>query len=42
MSAPATDSVTRKPRLTHAKAALTRRVRVRNEFGEVSDTSIPA
>ena len=32
----------RKPRLTRAQAPLTRRVSVRNEFGEVSETSIPA
>ena len=31
-----------KPRLTRAQAPLTRRVTVRNEFGEVSDTAIPA
>ncbi len=42
MSAAVTDHVTRKPRLTRAQAALTRRVVVRNEFGEVSDTAIPA
>ena len=32
----------RKPRLTRAQAPLTRRVTVRNELGEVSETSIPA
>lgn len=42
MSAAVTDPVTRKPRLTHAQVPLTRRVAVRNEFGEVSDTAIPA
>jgi FdhD protein len=31
-----------KPRLTHAHAPLTRSVVVRNEWGEVSETSIPA
>ena len=31
-----------KPRLTRAQAPLTRRVSVRNEFGEESDTAIPA
>lgn len=31
-----------KPRLTRARAPLTRRVTVRNEFGEVSDAAIPA
>ena len=33
---------TLKPRLTRAQAPLTRRVPVRNEFGELSDTAIPA
>ncbi len=42
MSAVLSDPVLRKPRLTRAQAPLTRRVTVRNEFGEVSDTSIPA
>jgi len=42
MSAVQTETLTRKPRLTHAQAPLTRRVSVRNEFGEVSETSIPA
>jgi FdhD protein len=42
MSAVLTDSRTLKPRLTRAQVPLTRRVTVRNEFGEVSDTSIPA
>ncbi len=37
-----TDPVGLKPRLTHAQVALTRRVSVRNEFGEVSETAIPA
>jgi len=31
-----------KPRLTRARVPLTRRVSVRNEFGEVSETAIPA
>ena len=31
-----------KPRMTRAQAPLTRRVPVRNEFGELSDTAIPA
>ena len=31
-----------KPRLTHARAPLTRTVPVRNEFGEASETQIPA
>jgi len=31
-----------KPRLTRAQVPLTRRVSVRNEFGEVSETAIPA
>ena len=42
MSAVLSESVALKPRLTRAQAPLTRRVTVRNEFGEVSDTSIPA
>jgi FdhD protein len=37
-----TDPVGLKPRLTHAQVPLTRRVSVRNEFGEVSETAIPA
>ena len=42
MSAVLSEPAVRKPRLTRARAPLTRRVTVRNEFGEVSDTSIPA
>ena len=42
MSAVLSEPVLRKPRLTRAQAPLTRRVTVRNEFGEVSDASIPA
>ncbi len=42
MPASLTDSVALKPRLTHAQVPLTRRVTVRNEFGEVSETAIPA
>ena len=42
MSAVQTASPSRKPRLTQAQAPLTRQVSVRNEFGEVSQTSIPA
>jgi len=42
MSAVQTASPSRKPRLTHAQAPLTRRISVRNEFGEISQTSIPA
>ena len=42
MSAVLSEPVALKPRLTRAQAPLTRRVTVRNEFGEVSDTSIPA
>lgn len=36
------DTVNLKPRLTRAQVSLTRQVRVRNEFGEVSETAIPA
>ena len=42
MTAVLSDPVLRKPRMTRAQAPLTRRVTVRNEFGEVSETSIPA
>ena len=42
MSAVLSDPALGKPRLTRAQALLTRRVTVRNEFGEVSETSIPA
>lgn len=42
MSLPVSDLSALKPRLTAARAPLTRRVTVRNEFGEVSDTAIPA
>ena len=42
MSLPVSDLSAFKPRLTTARAPLTRRVTVRNEFGEVSDTAIPA
>ena len=42
MSAVVPDSTVLKPRLTRAQVPLTRRVTVRNEFGEVSDTAIPA
>jgi FdhD protein len=42
MSAVLSETVLRKPRLTRAQAPLTRRVTVRNEFGEVSETAIPA
>jgi FdhD protein len=42
MSLPVSDLPALKPRLTAARAPLTRRVTVRNEFGEVSDTAIPA
>ena len=42
MSAVLSDPALGKPRLTRAQAPLTRRVTVRNEFGEVSETSIPA
>jgi len=42
MSAVLSEPVVLKPRLTRAQAPLTRRVTVRNEFGEVSDASIPA
>ena len=42
MSLPVSDLSALKPRLTTARAPLTRRVTVRNEFGEVSDTAIPA
>ena len=40
MSAPTPSA--RKPRLTQARLPLTRRVAVRNEFGEPSETAIPA
>ncbi len=36
------DTLIAKPRLTHARAPLTRTVPVRNEFGEASETQIPA
>ena len=42
MSAVLSEHSLRKPRLTRAQAPLTRRVTVRNEFGELSETSIPA
>ena len=42
MSAVLSDPALGKPRLTRAQAPLTRRVTVRNEFGEDSETSIPA
>ena len=42
MSAVVPDSTVLKPRLTRAQVPLTRRVAVRNEFGEVSDAAIPA
>jgi FdhD protein len=42
MSVVLSDSPPRKPRLTTARAPLTERVQVRNEWGEVSETSIPA
>jgi len=42
MSVVLSDPVRLKPHLTRAQAPLTRRVSVRNEFGEVSETSIPA
>lgn len=42
MSVVLSDSPPRKPRLTTARATLTERVQVRNEWGEVSETSIPA
>lgn len=42
MSAVLSDPALGKPRLTRAQAPLTRRVTVRNEFGEISETSIPA
>lgn len=42
MSAVLSEPSLRKPRLTRAQAPLTRRVTVRNELGEVSETSIPA
>ncbi|MEN9889695.1 MAG: Protein FdhD [Pseudomonadota bacterium] len=42
MSAVLSESPALKPRLTRAQAPLTRRVRVHNEFGEVSETAIPA
>lgn len=42
MPASVTDPVAIKPRLTRAQVPLTRRVSVCNEFGEVSETSIPA
>lgn len=42
MSAVLSEPVLIKPRLTRAQAPLTRRVTVRNEFGEVSETAIPA
>ena len=42
MSAVLSEPVLIKPRLTCAQAPLTRRVTVCNEFGEVSETAIPA
>lgn len=42
MFAPVCASPDLKPRLTRAQAPLTRRVTARNEFGQVSDTAIPA
>lgn len=42
MSVAVSDFSALKPRLTRAQVPLTRRVTVRNEFGEVSDTAIPA
>ncbi|MFM7026948.1 MAG: formate dehydrogenase accessory sulfurtransferase FdhD [Limnohabitans sp.] len=42
MSAVVSDSLSSKPHLTRAQVPLTRRVLVHNEFGEVSDTAIPA
>ena len=42
MSAVDTISPALKPRMTCAQVLLTRRVTVRNEFGEVAETSIPA
>ncbi len=42
MSAVLSEPVRIKPRLTRAQAPLTRRVTVCNEFGEVSETAIPA
>ena len=42
MSLDLSDPVALKPRLTSSRVPLTRRVAVRNEFGEVSDASIPA
>ncbi len=42
MSAPVTASPVLKPRMTQAQLPLTRRVAVRNEFGQAGETSIPA
>ena len=42
MFAPVCASPDLKPHLTRAQAPLTRRVTARNEFGQVSDTAIPA
>jgi FdhD protein len=42
MSTALSESARFKPRLTHAQTPLTRSVAVRNEFGEVSQASIPA
>ena len=42
MSAVLSDPLVLKPRLTRAQAALTRGVAVRNELGELSETTIPA
>ena len=42
MSLAVVESLMLKPRLTSARVPLTRSVTVRNEFGEVSETAIPA
>jgi FdhD protein len=42
LNAPTAAQVMPKPRITHARVPLTRSVLVRNEFGEKSETQIPA
>ncbi len=42
LHAPSSVSVVSKPHITHERAPLTRHVTVRNEFGESSETQIPA
>ena len=42
LNAPEAASALPKPHITRARAPLTRSVTVTNEFGEVSETQIPA